>query len=151
MNELIRIKRRLFDLYYKSLNEKQREAAEDYWDAMYSMDDEVDAYRKLEELFQDEPLVLDRLMSLIDSLSQNDDTWSMEDLPSWWFSSDWQNDQITSSDLQGFRGLPASIAAAVQAGASSGVSGIRVTLDGYTVGQLIAPYVSQQIATQVGG
>ena len=133
------------------LNEKQREAAEDYWDAMYSMDDEVDAYRKLEELFQDEPLVLDRLMSLIDSLSQNDDTWSMEDLPSWWFSSDWQNDQITSSDLQGFRGLPASIAAAVQAGASSGVSGIRVTLDGYTVGQLIAPYVSQQIATQVGG
>lgn len=133
------------------LNEKQREAAEDYWDAMYSMDDEVDAYRKLEELFQDEPLVLDRLMSLIDSLAQNDDTWNMEDLPSWWFASDWQNDQITSSDLQGFRGLPASIAAAVQAGASSGVSGIRVTLDGYTVGQLIAPYVSQQIATQVGG
>lgn len=135
------------------MNEKQREAAEDYWDAMHqgSIDDQVAAYRQLEELFQDEPLVMDQLMNLIDSLTQNDDTWSMQDLPSWWFASDWQNDQITSSDLQGFRGLPASIAAAVQAGASSGVSGIRVTLDGYTVGQLIAPYVSQQIATQVGG
>lgn len=134
------------------MSERQREAAEDYWDAMHqgSIDDQVAAYRQLEELFQDEPLVMDQLMNLIDSLTQNDDMWSMQDLPDWWFGNGQQNqDQITSSDLQGFRGLPASIAAAVQAGAASGVSGIRVTLDGSIVGQLVAPYVSQEIASRI--
>lgn len=53
---------------------------------------------------------------------------------------------LTGEDLQGFMGLPAQILAAVKSGASAGVSGIRVSLDGYTVGQLVAPYVSQQIA-----
>ena len=41
------------------------------------------------------------------------------------------------------------MAAAVQAGAAAGVSGISVQLDGERVGQLVAPYVSQGIATQV--
>ena len=56
---------------------------------------------------------------------------------------------ITSSDLQRFNGLPAGILSAVKAGARDGVSGIRVSLDGRTVGQLVAPYVSEAIARDI--
>ena len=70
----------------------------------------------------------------------------MENLPTSWWQQNGNNDQITSSDLSQFRGLPAQVAAAAQAGTANGVSGIKVTLDGYTVGRLVAPYVSQTIA-----
>ena len=46
-------------------------------------------------------------------------------------------------------GLPELMRAATQNGVSVGVSGIRVTLDGYTVGRLVAPYVSQEIAKAI--
>ena len=79
-----------------------------------------------------------------------------EDLPAnWWLDAgSWRNagnneSGLTSADLQNLRGLPASMASAVAAGAAQGVSGIKVTLDGYTVGQLVAPYVSESIARDV--
>ena len=56
---------------------------------------------------------------------------------------------ITSGDLQGFRSLPAGIQSAVKQGAAAGVSGIRVYLDGASVGRLVAPYVSQEIASGI--
>ena len=31
-------------------------------------------------------------------------------------------------------------------GAANGVSGLTLTLDGYTVGRIVAPYVSEQLA-----
>lgn len=56
---------------------------------------------------------------------------------------------LTSDDISGFRGLPAQMLSAVAAGASAGVSGISVLLDGYKVGQLVAEYVSQEIAKDI--
>jgi phage-related protein len=41
------------------------------------------------------------------------------------------------------------MASAVAAGAAKGVSGISVQLDGYTVGRLVAPYVSETVARDV--
>ena len=38
---------------------------------------------------------------------------------------------------------------AVASGAASGVSGIKVTLDGTTVGRLVAPVVSEIIGGQI--
>lgn len=71
-----------------------------------------------------------------------------DELPSNLWENAGQNtgEQLTRTDIQGFNSLPAMIAAAAASGTSSGVSGIKVTLDGYTVGQLVAPYVSQFIA-----
>jgi hypothetical protein len=62
----------------------------------------------------------------------------------WELPADWwtNKNQLTSDDISGFRTLPKNISAAV----SSGVSNIKVTLDGYTVGRLVAPYVSEMIA-----
>ena len=57
---------------------------------------------------------------------------------------------LTSEDVSGFRSLPEQMQSAVQNGASAGVAGIQVIMDGYSVGQLVAPYVSAQIARDIG-
>lgn len=69
---------------------------------------------------------------------------------SWLNSELWRNagqqDGITGADLQGFRSLPGQLQAAARSGVAAGVSGIQVNLDGYRVGSLVAPYVSEMIA-----
>ena len=85
-------------------------------------------------------------------LDETDDKMSLEDLPSdWWRTTgSWgatdSENGVTSADLEGFRGLPASMESAVQRGAARGISGIQVTIDGYAAGRILAPYVSQEIA-----
>lgn len=54
-------------------------------------------------------------------------------------------DRMAGVDLKSFNSVPAQMVTAVANGAASGVSGIRVYMDGYAVGSLIAPYVSQLI------
>lgn len=44
---------------------------------------------------------------------------------------------LTSSDISGFRGLPAEIARAVQ----SGMANVRIYIDGYQAGRVLTPYV----------
>lgn len=73
----------------------------------------------------------------------------LSDTPaSWWQTTGGNSgdgDTITSSDLQSFRNTPAAMEKAVR----NGVKGIKVTLDGRTVGSLVAPYVSQYIAETI--
>lgn len=51
-------------------------------------------------------------------------------------------DKVAGMDIRKFNGLPAELQVAAQRGTAAGVSGIRVTLDGATVGRLVAPYVN---------
>lgn len=145
----------------------QLEAAEILWDHLHDRDtgDGRDPYAVFTDAYGTNDSLIDRLDALIEAIAKqadegNMDLWNLEDLPTNWWLLDpgaWQtggsNNQtgnnITSSDLQSFRGLPAGILEATRAGAASGVSGIRVTLDGATVGRLVAPYVSESIARDV--
>lgn len=61
------------------------------------------------------------------------------------------SDVIGGMDLRKFNGLPAEIVAAARSGTASGVSGIRVYLDGSAVGQLVAPYVDAAIGAAAEG
>lgn len=143
------------------ITEEQRTAAEAFFDALKAWDDEQsdqnsDAYDQtaadFEAAFAGQEKLYSLLFDNIDKLSQGGDWKSMEDLPASWFRNPWggQENQVTSSDLQGFRSLPDSLYNAVLRGASSGVSGIQVTIDGYAAGRLIAPYVSQEIVRSMG-
>lgn len=137
---------------------EQREAAESFWDAwrQWQTDNKSEPYDEaseaLDAAFEGNEDVLQQLDLLLDDLirqTTENDTWSdMENLPDWWFNGP-NGETVTSSDLQGFRSLPGLLQAAVQSGAASGVSGISVSLDGYSVGRLVAPYVSQYIAGTV--
>ena len=110
-----------------------------------------------EEISRQDELI-DRMGSLINAMEQQTVRDSARGLGG--FAAGWALDPavwqsgggsggITSAVLQQFRGLPASIAAAAASGTAKGVSGITVQLDGYTVGRLVAPYVSESIARDV--
>ena len=58
----------------------------------------------------------------------------------WWQSGAGQG--LTSDDISGFKSVPGLMKAAVR----EGVSNIKVVMDGQTVGNIVAPYVSEKIA-----
>lgn len=74
------------------------------------------------------------------------DQW---ELPASWWQSPGSDNGITGSDLQNFRGLPGQLQLAAKAGVAAGVAALRVTMDGRTVGQLVAPYVSEYIGREL--
>lgn len=55
-------------------------------------------------------------------------------------------EQLTGSDLREFRGLPGQMQDRVQLGVQRGISGLRVTIDGYSAGRILAPYVAAELA-----
>ena len=95
---------------------------------------------------------------LIQKMDENPDWTRNDDIPPEWLpvlnSATWNQKQngsanengITRQDLAGFNALPGNIRQAVENGARKGVSGIQVSLDGFRIGQLVAPYVSEMIA-----
>ena len=137
---------------------RQRTAAEALFDAL--KENGIDAWygKEAEEMayaFQNAPEKMDEVVDKITELLNTEDWKTREDLPAeWWLNGgQWsgatgnsQQDGITSGDLQSFRNLPAQLQRAAQNGTASGVSGIRVYLDGAVVGRLVAPYVSAEIA-----
>ena len=101
--------------------------------------------------------VTDAADKIVEQLREGDDTQGRL-IDNIWNSKYWQggsadNNGITASDLANLKGLPAQITTAVEngaaAGAAAGVGNIQVQLDGATVGRLVAPYVSQIIASQI--
>ena len=154
----------------EGITEEQRTAAEAFWDAYREWatsedgDDTAfdEAYDQYEAAFTDMPELFAKIDSLIDKLVEDNEDWThMENLPaSWWLdAASWQGkgSQITSADLQQFRGMPENVAKAVgeaaeagaAAGTAKGISGITVYLDGYAVGKLVAPYVSEEVGRDI--
>lgn len=136
-----------------SLTEAQREAAETFWDAWREnpTDFSDEAWDAFEGAFAGFDELFDELNEKLDQLVQEryPDTWrDMDNIPTEIFSG-MQGFDKSSSSLDNasatLRGLPRQILDAVRAG----VANITVTLDGYTVGGLIAPAVSERIARDV--
>jgi len=145
------------------LTAEQIEAAERFWDnwrnfkftgqGEYSFDKAWDNFEKAfvgdESKFNLLNDLMDKLMASIDSAGV-DGLRNYQDLPaSWWMNPNGENNGLTSEDISGFRGLPAQMLQAVKSGSAAGVSGIKVTLDGRTVGMMVAPYVSEVIAREI--
>ena len=137
-----------------SATPEMRQAAEQYWDALRSWRNGEpgsgfaleDAYDALDTAFAGQEEELAKLNTLMDEL-QGDTNWvSTEDLPDWWFTGP---ESLTSSDIQGFVALPEQMEAAVARGAASGVNGLTISMDGYAVATIVAPYVSQIIASDM--
>ena len=140
----------------------REQAVQDWWDAWRNAangddtwDEENSAFAWMQEVFGDDfGNVWDSIIAKLDEMG--DKQLKLEDIPqSWWLNGDqWSNtgnqqEGITSGDLANFNSLPAQIQKATKEGASAGVSGIRVYMDGATVGRLVAPYVSQIIARDI--
>ena len=139
------------------VTEAQRQAAEDFWDVWRSddwgeNDEKYDAaWDAYEAAFNGNEATFDQLhdmmMRLFDSINNNDgDFDAFKDLPAnWWETIGKDENDLTKEDISGFMELPNKMSASV-AGA---VGNISVNLDGYKVGQLVAPYVSEVVARDI--
>lgn len=133
---------------------EQIEAAQQYWDEYRSGGDGGEGLDKLTELIPDED-VFNALLDKIETFAGINET--IEDLPAQWFDDvldavSWEEnsgDQLSSEDVSGFAALPEQIKQFAKAGIVEGASGLSITMDGYSVGQVTAPYVSQIIASQM--
>ena len=124
------------------------ESYDSAWDAMET------AFAGNEKEFERLNTWLDRMMEQWNSAQteKNFNPAQWQDIPATWWtnpSGDAGNNGVTAQDLQDFRTLPSGIQQAVQAGASAGISGIQVRMDGRAVGELVAPYVSRAIARDI--
>lgn len=137
-------------------------AVQDWWDAWKNVingdeppEEEESAFERFQEVFGDD--FADVFYRITEKLNEMDNPTQLEDLPyDWWMATTGGNatetkneNGITGADLRNFNGLPAAIQGAAASGVASGVSGIKVTLDGATVGRLVAPYVSEIIGAQI--
>jgi hypothetical protein len=145
-----------------ALTPEQARAAEDFWDIYRSFkgdeadkQDVRDTMDTVEAAFAGQEDLMRQIVTWISTYGDNrDDSWmGIEDLPAnFWQQLGGQNqgkDQLTGQDVRGMTNAVNGLGAAVEAGAAKGVSGIKVTLDGETVGRLVAPYVSAGIARNV--
>ena len=145
------------------------EAIQDWWDAYRNAEngkepweEENRAFEWLQEVLGDE---FGTFWDKFIEQSEGKDLSGMEDIPADWYTeisgaATMMNDAVADlktnvesnktvantvagMDIKKFNGLPAELQLAAQRGTASGVSGIRVYLDGATVGRLVAPYVNQ--------
>lgn len=136
-----------------------------------SWKEEENAWHWMQEVFgEDFGTVMDSLLHRLDEYGEAQ--MFLKDLPAEWLggsdiltnaireamfnsgagpvSSKWAQltggEQLTGSDLREFRGLPGQMQDRVQLGVQRGISGLRVTIDGYAAGRILAPYVAAELA-----
>lgn len=172
--EIVHVERkRVVDLHERLdaeqeiIKNAQIEALEDLFDAWRNAETGADTYEEYDRAWDYASGVLgdhfgEAIEHMIEEMDKNPNWMKEGDIPtSWWNGAmnpaNWNGGSngamnqngITSSDLQSFQKLPAGMQRAVEAGARAGVSGINVNLDGATVGRLVAPYVSEYIASEM--
>ena len=126
-----------------TISPEQWEAAQGYWDLFRDRNSTNEDYLGLKAAFEGQDGLFNELIRLMAQLDADEETRGLEDLPVSWYE---QHSGATGADLSGLPGL---IQSAVRTGAADGVGNIVVTLDGAIVGRLVAPYVSQRIASTI--
>lgn len=135
---------------------QKNEAIQDWWMAWKNADQGLDSYDEenrawdhLMDVFgEDWNEMYDRIIQHMGDTDPND----IPEIPASWWQNAGQNG-ITQSDISGLRSTVGTMGTMVYNGAynaiSRGLSGITVNMDGATVGRLVAPYVSRNIAYMV--
>ncbi len=140
------------------ITQAQREATEALWDVWrkgpegYTEEEFDQAWENFEKAFEGNEEVFNALNASLDKLYERLDTGegldSYPDLTTtWWKSNGYSVDEngITQTDLNALQQIPGKLKQAVL----DGMGDIVVKMDGHTVGVLVAPYVSQQIAADL--
>ena len=126
----------------------QTQKIQEFWDLYRN--DKITSKEMFED-FRNDLVLSDKefqelMISLNQFVNENKNWRDIEDLPADWWTGGGTGNNLTSDDISGFRTLPGQMRAAVR----DGVRGISVNMDGYKVGSLVAPYVSEIIARDIG-
>ena len=109
-----------------------------------------DVFEKAQRAFEGQEDLFEEYMVKFNEYINTEEGKNADTMPEWWFGTPadtWNNSGnsgLTTNDISGFKNVPGQMLGAVQ----RGVSGIKVTMDGQSVGRLVAPYVSQYIAAE---
>lgn len=110
----------------------------------------ADSYPTLTKIGDLVPKAEGVMEALLDKVRGGDDQGMPEDwwrtTGSWSKTSAMGGDIVTEKQYADFGALPGNVEAASERGVRKGMSGIRVEIDGYAAGRILAPYVSQEIA-----
>ena len=110
----------------------------------------------LESRWEDQGQTLDGAVDrILDRMDENRQEGATE-LPEAWYrvlnhQGGQQNEGITSGDIQGLQALPGMIESAAERGVTRGAANIRITIDGYSAGQALAPHMGSALAGMVIG
>ena len=139
--------------YGSGLTEEQIDAAEKYWDFLknWGLTGEGDfdaAYDAFEAAFGSDSALFDAVDDMMEQLTQKYDLWSdmPEDLPGSWWESLTGAEALKKSDISEFSKVPSGMVTAVENALTNGLSGVKVEMDGQTVGNLLLPYINQGLA-----
>jgi len=152
------------DLGYGSYTEQDRyNAVQDWWDAWRNAvngddtwEEEQSAFEYLQEVFGDD--FADTFYNISERLNElSESDGYPEDLPAdWWMDADsWKTggsaneNGVTSKDVESLASALGNVSGDARAGVREGIAGLKVTMDGQTVGRIVAPYVSQYIARDI--
>ena len=131
--------------------EDQTAGIQAWWDAHRdalnetgTAEDEEAAYMGLVRMFggTGASKLMDRLFSWIE---KEDDPYSMEEIPSDWWTKTPDENGVTSQDIQGLNDIPNRMENAV----IKGLSNFKVELDGEQLVKLLTPGVSSEIAKDI--
>lgn len=131
---------------------EQQDAAETFWDFWKNWDKEDDdafdeAFDAYEKAFEGNEELFNTLDGMMDKLYQENDSPSdITDLPASWWEGLTSSETLKKSDIDKFSNIPDRITSSMESAIMSGMSGIKVEMDGQVVGTLIAPYINQQLA-----
>ena len=136
----------------KEPEEEVKVPGKSFWDSYIDwLNDGQEALNKIGEFFEEKKSVLEEADQFY-----YDDNWSIEDiLNDLNQRDDWSRDGgnagntdgMTSTDAKDMTGAVRQMPAAV----AKAVGGLTVKLDGATVGRIVAPYVSREIAHGISG
>ncbi len=137
------------DLDSQHTDQEKNDALQDWWDSWREgAEDEDNNLEWVKEVFGDDfGTVWDTIMRRLDELGEKQ--MDLEDLPAEWWQTQGGNagnqDGMTGQDArtmtQAVNNMPSAVA--------KSIGGIKVIMDGRTVGNLILPYVSEGIARGV--
>ena len=131
-------------------DQEKTDALQDWWDAFRNNDlnpneenaqEEENAFAWFQEVFGD--AWGDVYDSVLKHLDEVEDQAGLEDIPANW----WETQQSTMTQLTN---MPKEVEGAAERGITKGMSGVNVYLDGSKVGQMVAPYVNQVMASDLG-
>lgn len=140
-----------------AITQAQKDAAEALWDVWrkgpegYTEEEFDQAWENFENAFEGNEEVFNALNDSLDKLYEKLDTGEgLDSFPNltadWWKSNGFTDENgITQMDLNALQQIPGKLKQAVL----DGMGDIVVKMDGHTVGVLVAPYVSQQIAADL--
>ena len=141
-------------------NDRKMDAVQQFWDKYRNRELTQKDIEELGTVILNDQVMSDLMQAIYDFTNKESGWQNTEDLPDWVLPASWWQNQggntgstegMTSGDAKNMVDAMNKTPTAVGKAVANGMSGVKVYMDGRTVGNLVAPYVSEYIASSMIG